>query len=381
MNILYLSEDYSTSKVHHEILTNIAKLSDDFNLSVFHVLRHNTYRTDIRKYFKEKDYKELFCSIEKNKLKYYKFIFPYKIARKFKELSSLCNLNEINLIHAATLFSDGALAYKIYKQYGIPYVVAIRGTDMNLYFKYMMHLWNLGNKILQNAQKIILISPAYLEKANRLRILTKDSYKALNNKNAIIPNGIEDYWLDHIVTTKKRSERNNILYIGVFDNNKNVQMLMDAVCRLRYKYPDIHLTLVGGGGNQEKEIISRCNEHCDIFSFKGKIFDKDELRNKFEESDVFAMISHSETFGLVYLEALSQGLPVLYSRGEGIDGFFKEKIGEGTDSKNLDNVTECLDKLLGNISEYETATTKLPNFSWRHISEQYIDIYKHILQK
>lgn len=58
----------------------------------------------------------------------------------------------------------------------------------------------------------------------------------------------------------------------------------------------------------------------------------------FAESDIFVMVSHSETFGLVYIEALSQGLPILYTRGQGIDGTLKEKIGEAADSYDENSI-------------------------------------------
>lgn len=52
---------------------------------------------------------------------------------------------------------------------------------------------------------------------------------------------------------------------------------------------------------------------------------KKQLREAFSISDIFVMPSKPETFGLVYVEALSQGLPILYAKGEGFDGYFDEE--------------------------------------------------------
>ena len=50
------------------------------------------------------------------------------------------DLSGYDIVHAHTVFSGGYAAYRIYKRYGIPYIVAVRNTDINTFFKYMIHL-------------------------------------------------------------------------------------------------------------------------------------------------------------------------------------------------------------------------------------------------
>ena len=61
------------------------------------------------------------------------------------------------------------------------------------------------------------------------------------------------------------------------------------------------------------------NDHS--FEFVGKVDSLPVLKSYYERSDFFTMPSKAETFGLVYIEALLQGLPVMYTQNEGIDGF------------------------------------------------------------
>ena len=63
----------------------------------------------------------------------------------------------------------------------------------------------------------------------------------------------------------------------------------------------------------------------------------------FIESDIFVMPSRYETFGLVYVEALSQGLPVIYTRGQGFDGQIPD--GEVGYSVKCNDVNEIAEKL------------------------------------
>ena len=90
----------------------------------------------------------------------------------------------------------------------------------------------------------------------------------------------------------------SLLFIGVFNDNKNILATMKVVENLSSRYEGLHLTLVGGGGNQHERVLKYCKLHPELFTFKGKILDKKDLCKVFAESDIFVMVSHSETFWL-----------------------------------------------------------------------------------
>lgn len=62
------------------------------------------------------------------------------------------------------------------------------------------------------------------------------------------------------------------------------------------------------------------------------------------------MPSKAETFGLVYVEAMLQGLPILYTKNEGIDGFYEENIGEKVISTDMEEIQIKLLKLIENTN-------------------------------
>src|SRR5690606_36956584 len=112
----------------------------------------------------------------------------------------------------------------------------------------------------------------------------------------------------------------NFLFIGRFDKNKNVEYLIDSLSIIKKELQiPIHLNLVGGTGTNHERILKKI-KLLDWIKYHGEIFDKGVLKNIFNISDYFSMISHTETFGLVFIEALSQGKPLLYSKGQGVDG-------------------------------------------------------------
>ena len=98
------------------------------------------------------------------------------------------------------------------------------------------------------------------------------------------------------------------------------------------------------------------------------------------QSDIFVMPSKPETFGLVYVEALSQNLPIVYTKGEGFDGFFPEgEVGYSAISGNVASIAEVIMKVIHNYPIIVNNITRLSlekDFSWPLIATKYMKLYK-----
>lgn len=92
------------------------------------------------------------------------------------------------------------------------------------------------------------------------------------------------------------------------------------------------------------------------------------------------MPSFTESFGLIYAEAMSQGLPVIYSKGQGFDVQFKEGIVGYSVKASLTN--DIADKIEMVINEYskisENYRMLVNSFCWGTISERYWSQYQDI---
>jgi glycosyltransferase involved in cell wall biosynthesis len=103
-----------------------------------------------------------------------------------------------------------------------------------------------------------------------------------------------------------------------------------------------------------------------------------EVVNKLDESDCFIMISKGETFGLVYLEAMSRGLITIASRNEGMDGIIIDgqngffcNAGDYQDlSKVLNRINHLSNTERNAISRNAILTAK--SFSDRRVAEIYL---------
>ena len=79
---------------------------------------------------------------------------------------------------------------------------------------------------------------------------------------------------------------------------------------------------------------------------------------------------------MVYLEALSQGLRVMYTRGEGIDGLFDVMVGEAVNAFDEDDITDALRRLLLEPNRYQRLLPEdFARFRWNDIAGVYAGMY------
>ena len=92
--------------------------------------------------------------------KYHRIFYRTKIRSVTRDLLSLVELSRVGLVHAHTLFSDGGVAYQLHQRFGIPYIVAVRNTDINAFMRLRPDLRPKMYKIAKSASNLIFISPS-----------------------------------------------------------------------------------------------------------------------------------------------------------------------------------------------------------------------------
>lgn len=367
MNILHIANDFCYTKVH----SNLYKALDARGIDqvVFTPVRKDTPVG--KNEFDGKHTRFVYANVVKP---IHKFLYHRKAACVYKALCCDVDLREVNLVHATTLFTDGIQAYKLYKEYGLPYMVAVRNTDINDFMRMMPHTWLDGIKILLHAEKIFFISSALKTKFESSFVI-KPILSKIRHKLCLIPNGIEDFYLDNL--SRNTNYNKGVIYIGNFSANKNVKRLCEALIELRQEdeFNDITLTLIGGGQDSNGDVSQVIEENKDFIKYLGPIFDKAEICKILRQNSVFAMPSITETFGLVYVEALSQNLAVIYTKGQGIDGYFDASVGKAVKPLSVHDIKEALKSVLSNRDEYSNKSVEFEKFRWEHIADSYYDFY------
>ncbi|KDE67578.1 hypothetical protein FUSO6_10305, partial [Fusobacterium necrophorum DAB] len=249
---------------------------------------------------------------------------------------------------------------------------AIRNTDINIFFKYLFFLRKHGIKIMENADKIIFLSPTYKKECLNRYISAKYKEK-FEKKMCIIPNGIDSFWIENLIIGKKKHEELRLIYVGSIDRNKNVKTTIMACKELRKKGYNVKFTIIG-------DIIVKTINLNESFINYIPFCSKEKIKEYLSKNDIFVMPSKYETFGLVYAEALSQGLPIIYTKGQGFD----EQIPEGIvgHSVRYDDIEEIVRKIILIYENYEKYSNNIKNFihnfDWINISREYSNIYNDI---
>ena len=374
MNILHISNDFIGSKVHMSLYKELA--GQGIKQTIYCPVRKASLVG--RNSFEVEGTKVVYDFVIKP---YHRYLYHIKRHDIFSSLQNKVDLNDVDLCHAATLFTDGGQAYKIYKKYHIPYIVAVRNSDINGFLDKAPNIWLAAWKILSNAKKIIFISQALMDKFANHKVI-RPILRRIEDKMVLIPNGIDNYFLDHLSQGLEVRLGHKVLYVGNFSHNKNVLRLCEAVLQLskENEFRDITLTLVGGGGRDADEKVPQWIEiHKDVADFIGPIYEKEKLCEIFRKHSVFAMPSIHETFGLVYIEALSQNLPVLFTKGQGIDGLFPSSVGEAVNPLSVEQIKAGLISILRNKAGYSNEGMDFDMFRWNKIASKYINIYNQII--
>lgn len=371
INVLHICSDYSQQKLYRELILELSKKG--IKQTVYVPVRSIS---EIGKYDIKgiENVKVIYSHILSFK---HRLFYHLKIKSIFSDIEKQLDLNSFNIVHAHFLFSDGGVAYKIKTKYSIPYIVAIRNTDVNVFFKYMLHLRVFGCEIIKASKKIIFITPAYRSLIAERYVPEKFSKKVIDA--SIIPNGLSPVWLDDsMFNCVKTLVPLKLLYVGDFSRNKNVIQLLNVIKNFLHKM-DVELTLAGGGGNDQESVLSLLKrQEFGFAKYIGRVEGIPAMKQLYSQHHIFIMISKLETFGLVYLEAMSQGLPVIHTAGQGIDGYFKNGCFAIPVNPNSErDVFNAIESILNNYKIASREVKKASNsFLWDEIATKYINLYR-----
>ncbi|MGA8708679.1 MAG: glycosyltransferase [Steroidobacteraceae bacterium] len=148
-----------------------------------------------------------------------------------------------------------------------------------------------------------------------------------------------------------------LVYAGRFSEEKNLEVLRGAVALLGKPY---HLLLVGGGRS------ARPSDNITILPYRR---DSLELAQWLASADALVHAGSSETFGLVILEAMACGRPVVGVRAGAVPELVDSRVGELAEPDNATHMAEAIRRLysrnldaLGRVARQRV----LSRFTWTH---------------
>lgn len=137
----------------------------------------------------------------------------------------------------------------------------------------------------------------------------------LKNKSIIIPHGISFECQSNFIKNYDITEEINLLYVSSIVNYKNHLNVFLAAQSLKTKGYNIKLKFIGDSnkwGKRLLKITKQLDSKTNILEYSQAIKNS-ELNILYQKSDIFIFASSCETFGIILLEAMSFGLPIICS--------------------------------------------------------------------
>lgn len=297
-----------------------------------------------------------------------------------KVIRNLHQLYKFDMIHAHVALPDGYAAHKISRELNCPFLVTIHGQDFQKTINYNENCKKNIELTLNESAKVILVG-------SKLKRLLKEAKFNGQINYDIIPNGVD---FDRITVTNTKnnyfvSQGPRLLSVSNLYPEKAIDDNLYALKMLTEKYPDVEYNIVGDGPEREK--LEALVDELDLgrnVKFLGA-FTQKEVFNIMSQCDVFSMPSINEAFGVVYIEAMSLGKPVIGCIGEGPQDIISDKEnGFLIERNNVEQLASTLDLLFNNKKLQEEIgrrgkVTVEERFKWEIVAKDIIKEYKKIL--
>ena len=203
----------------------------------------------------------------------------------------------------------------------------------------------------------------------------------------IIPNGID---VDHFASHPKpflqyKDGKTNILFVGRLEKRKGLKYLLEAYSLLKWDLPNIRLIVVGPGTPDRDSYRILGARGLQDVEFVGKV-SYDDLARYYATADIFCSpATGAESFGIVLVEAMASGKPVVASEIEGYKGILThEEQGLLFPSKDSEALAQALARLIENPALAQQLGAKgrqtAEQYRWSVVASQVEDYYQECLK-
>lgn len=280
-----------------------------------------------------------------------------------------------DIIHAHSRFLDSILiAKKIKEKFGIPYVITEHST---------LHQRNIVSKkeyidyiaAVEKAKSWIVVS----ESLGNIIVSNIDKLNLkLTKPFQIVPNVVDP---NFGFIEDKKNDFFFFLNIASLDDKKNHLLLLESFKIVTEKFKNVELR-IGGQGTLEKKL----KNHAQYLGLQNVKFlgglDRNEVQKEFINTNAFVLSSNAETFGVVVIEALAIGRPVVSTTCGGPEFIINSDNGILIEPNNIKELANAMCEMINNYSNYNLkAISKncIENYGPKAIGKKLIEIYREAL--
>ncbi len=324
--------------------------------------------------------KRVFCPL-KHGIEGHKGAFAKAVLELYDEY--IADNKKTDVIHAHCCVWAGYAAMRLSEKTKIPYVITEHATLFRL------HKDKIKNKNKEciaaafgKAAKVICVSRAFG------RLIGEYT------KNIGIIGNVVDCGRFHPLQEHENARKNSVCtfltvcYMGEEEQlyKKGLDILLEAWADIAVKHQNVKL-IIGGGGKAAKKVVEWINKYniSNSTELIGAL-DRNEVAARMQQCDCFVLPSRYETFGVVYIEAMACGKPVIAAKNGGPDDFVKDFNGILVNPEDKDGLADAIGKMI-NIWEKSDKTYQpekisafvRENFSSEAIAQKLEELYSGLV--
>jgi len=303
------------------------------------------------------------------------------IKRTYKQYVKYAEKNgHPDIIHVHSSIWAGVVAQKIHKKHFVPYVITehrsrfIDNTDeaKNLLPK---KFYPYIKAALKSASLITCVSPALKQKLI-------DIESSVKEKNIIIPNTVDvnDFKFSETFVSKEPFiwfSLGNLLQV------KGMDILLQAFSEHIKRVDNKIFLRIGGDGPEKNKLIQLCKN---LKIEKNVIFlghlERNKVIKEMQNSHAFVLSSRFEAFGVVYIEAMSCGKPVIGTDAGGQSSIINSENGYIVESENYLKLADAMNKMIEEYAGFDKKKIReevVLKYEKNTIAKQYCSEFQKIV--
>ncbi len=282
--------------------------------------------------------------------------------RKAQQLTEyyISKFGKPDIIHAHSVLWGGVAAKEISEKLGILYLIT---EHSSAYARNLIQEWQIPKikMALDSANRIIAVSKGL---ASSLRKFTS---KPID----VVPNIVNTDFF-HLPERQKETHPFRFLTVAMLTKEKAIDILIRAFAKAFQNQNNVILEI--GGDGEERENLENLAVNLEIrehVNFLGML-SRERVREAMWRANVFVLPSYIETFGVVFIEAMSTGLPVIATKCGGPEDFVISKVGYLLKPGNIDELSEALKDSYEKYEKWHKNALNIRKYTIERFSEKAI---------
>lgn len=278
----------------------------------------------------------------------------------------------IEIIHAHSYLPAGMAAVWLGQQERIPVVVTEHASDV-LGKCLSRRRIDYLRETVEGAQAFLCVSNALKRAVRELSGSTKEIRVVYNAVSSLFQ-----------YCSRETKNTFRFISIGNLVESKRFDLVICAFAAAFHGKQQIQLEIVGEG--IQKDRLQKLTKRLEIeqqVHFTGRL-SRAEVAAALEQSEVFVLPSNVETFGVVYVEAMACGVPVIAARNGGAEDIVSENVGSLVAVGSQTELSEAMKKMYSEYAKYDKQAISEEcqrKFGEKVITQAILDVYDEIKRK